>query len=394
MKILILSNGKGEDSIAVTVLRAVQKTASSSSPITLTALPLVGDGHGYRAIGVEVVGARPLLPSGGFGHQGFRNLVEDIRAGLFGLIGHQLATIRNENPDSILAVGDMFPVILGLLSKKPVIHIGTAFSLYLRKTFFFEDWLFRRCEKVFTRDAVTADYYQKKGIRAEYVGNVMMDDPTINADGGTRSVLPCSDTGCRNLDSCACGNDTLSQDKKDPHIVIGLIPSSRMDAYDNLERLFEICRHIPQRSLISFSVSIAPNLEMERIQSIASRFASELRIILETEPLISVIRKSTVAMGMTGTGNEQVVGLGCPLVLIQGRGPQSTKNRLIHYQRLLGESVSVPGGTDAVIGKQVGELLEQPERLTQMGVIGRERMGLPGGAIKIARGILQKDDFY
>ena len=386
MKILVISNGKGEDSIAVTVLQILQgviqtnRDSCGTKPV-IKALPIVGEGNAYRKIGIEVTGANRTQPSGGFPLQKVSMLVSDLRSGLFSAIRKQFRTIRAENPDMILAFGDIFPVILGLLAKKPVIHIGTAYSVHLRKLLRLEKWLFQQCKLVLSRDEFTAEHLRRNRINAHSFGNAMMDDPLLdssmfNVQCSTQEPQP------SNLEP---RTSNLEQMK-----IIGLVPSSRIDAYDNLQRMLEVIRLIPQKERITFLVSVAPNLDMQKIQAIIDPFKEDVQLELSRESLGYDIRRSSLMLGMTGTGNEQVVGLKTPLVLLEGSGPQSSKGRLNHYKKLLGKAIFIPKGSQQKIAQQIGELLQDDQRMREMGEGGAERMGQPGAAEKMAEAILEE----
>ena len=60
MKILFLSNGHGEDGIAVQVLQALRH---QDSELELCALPIVGEGNAYRKAEVPIISPVKTLPS-------------------------------------------------------------------------------------------------------------------------------------------------------------------------------------------------------------------------------------------------------------------------------------------------------------------------------------------
>ncbi|MFC1595768.1 lipid-A-disaccharide synthase-related protein [Candidatus Margulisiibacteriota bacterium] len=362
-KILVISNGKGEDSIAVTILNELRNSVEATG-VEIKALPVVGNGKGYSSADIEVVGSTEILPSGGFPLQKLTVLFKDIKAGLLATPIRHLHCIKQETPDFILAVGDIYPVLLGLLAKRPVIHIGTAYSVYLRSIMLLERWLFKKCLLVISRDRATAEHLCSKGIKAQYLGNAMMDDPLLDPES-PENALP---TAKR---------------------IIGLVPSSRIDAYDNLARMLEVVDKLPaeQSKGLTFVVPAAPSLDLERIKIIVNEYSSRMDIIIFTGSLGEAIRKSILVIGMTGTGNEQVSGLKTPLVLLSGSGPQSSAKRLKHYENLLGEAVFVPRGSTQKIGEQIGQLLSDKKRMARMGRVGAERMGESGGARRIAGAI-------
>jgi uncharacterized protein (TIGR03492 family) len=63
MKLLCISNGHGEDNIAVRILKELRRLPQAPS---LAALPLVGKGGPYQRLGIPIVGPTEALPSGGF----------------------------------------------------------------------------------------------------------------------------------------------------------------------------------------------------------------------------------------------------------------------------------------------------------------------------------------
>jgi len=63
MKLLCLSNGHGEDAIAIRILEQLQQ---QSPALKLAALPIVGEGLAYQSLNIPIVGAIEQMPSGGF----------------------------------------------------------------------------------------------------------------------------------------------------------------------------------------------------------------------------------------------------------------------------------------------------------------------------------------
>ena len=60
-RILFLSNGHGEDLIAATIIRELQKTMTAE----IIAMPIVGEGKVFNSLPVSVIGPRRPMPSGG-----------------------------------------------------------------------------------------------------------------------------------------------------------------------------------------------------------------------------------------------------------------------------------------------------------------------------------------
>ena len=201
MKLLCISNGHGEDAIALPVLQELRKLDPTTEIVTL---PIVGVGKAYSNNDFAIAGQVQTLPSGGF-NQDRRQLVRDLRGGLAGLTIDQLQTVRNwgKSGGQILAVGDIVPLLFAWLSGADYAFIGTAKSeYYIRDSqgqilasqqdsievktgsyyFPWERWLLSRdrCKAVFPRDKLTVENLRKHQIPAFDLGNPMkMELPQI-----------------------------------------------------------------------------------------------------------------------------------------------------------------------------------------------------------------------
>jgi uncharacterized protein (TIGR03492 family) len=92
MKLLSLSNGHGEDAIAVQILKALRQ--SNPSP-EMAALPMVGEGYAYSQAGIPIAGPVKKMASGGVIYlDGGRQLWGDGRGGLLGLTLAQYRVVR------------------------------------------------------------------------------------------------------------------------------------------------------------------------------------------------------------------------------------------------------------------------------------------------------------
>ena len=214
-KLLVLSNGHGEDIIAVRILEQLQ---SSYDALQLAALPIVGEGHAYKQLAIPLIGCVQQMPSGGFIYMDRRQLWRDLKDGLLQLTIAQYQATRNwaKSGGKILAVGDIVPLFIAWLSGADYAFVGTAKSEYylrdergwLAKTsllerwygsiyFPWERWLMQhpRCKAVFPRDTLTAEILQKFSIAAFDLGNPMMDgigaiqDVKIEAQNQELTVL-------------------------------------------------------------------------------------------------------------------------------------------------------------------------------------------------------------
>ena len=106
-RLLVLSNGHGEDLIA---LRVVCALLEQRPELELEVLPLVGEGQAFaadEAAGrLRRVGPRQRLPSGGFSNQSLRGLLSDLAAGVLGLSWRQWRLVRawGTRGDPVLAM--------------------------------------------------------------------------------------------------------------------------------------------------------------------------------------------------------------------------------------------------------------------------------------------------
>ncbi|MGL5063350.1 MAG: lipid-A-disaccharide synthase-related protein [Microcoleus sp.] len=446
MKILCLSNGHGEDIIALRILQALQNHPHSPE---IAVFPLVGEGRVFSQIETaNIIGPVQRMPSGGFIYMDGREFLRDIKGGLIQLTLAQFKAIRNwartqqESGDRncvILAVGDIVPLLFAWLSGLPYAFVGTAKSEYhlrdenglLTNKFGtwknwsgsvylpWERWLMSRqtCRAVFPRDALTAEILQKLGIPASNLGNPMMDG--LSPEPSAPAFY---------------GPDAELREMSRP-IAIALLPGSRApEAYANWQVIVEavggILSVMGDRKLL-FLGAISPELNLAALhpflESTGWRQEGEIRDLCPEEnilrppisstteiehkslnlqlPLTFVRGKATMilshnsfkdyvsqadlAIAMAGTATEQFVGLGKPAIAIPGNGPQFTSAFAEAQSRLLGPSLILVNHPAEVVGK-IQSLLREPDRLQLIAENGLRRMGKPGAAARIAECLMQR----
>lgn len=91
MQLLVLSNGHGEDAIALRIIEQLQCLPNAPK---IVALPLVGTGYAYTQRNIPIVGPMQQMPSGGFIYMDGRQLWQDIQGGLLKLTLAQYKVIR------------------------------------------------------------------------------------------------------------------------------------------------------------------------------------------------------------------------------------------------------------------------------------------------------------
>ena len=421
MKLLCISNGHGEDAIALPVLQELRKLAKSPEIVTL---PIVGVGQAYSSNDLAIAGQTQVMPSGGFLNQDRRQLVRDLQGGLVGLTIDQLRTVRDwgQSGGKILAVGDIVPLLFAWLSGADYAFIGTAKSeYYIRdrqgkilgsqqnsieaKTgcyyFPWERWLLSRnkCRAVFPRDRLTTEILQQHQIPAIDLGNPMMDGVVADL---SRSLF--------------YQPQSVKREIMRP-LIVTLLPGSRSpEAYANWERILiavaSLISVFKQRKIICLS-AIVPTLDLADLQGYLSRAGwlpvvdpgAELTdsipdpraiyyqrehatIAIGTQAYSQFMHQGDCAIAMAGTATEQFIGLGKPALIIPGVGPQFTPAFAEAQTRLLGESVIlVPQPQD--VGVEMQKLLQQPDRLQSIALNGLLRMGTPGAAKRIAECLME-----
>lgn len=333
MKTIIISNGHGEDLVGA-------KLAEKLSDVS--ALPIVGEGNAYKC---NVLGPRKKLPSGGFSLRNLSYLLKDLRSGLFGSFVQQIKIVRSGNWDLIVAIGDIVPMFLAKISKTPFIFLGVNKTYYYKWFGYYytpwEVWLLKSAKKVFTRDQLTADILVKKGIKAEYVGNPLMDVMT---------------------------NDKIQMTNKSSNQkIIGLLPGTREgDDKLNLEDFDKIKKEINK---------IDPSIEF---------------LVAQKENFEEVLSKATLVIGLSGTGNEQAAGMGIPIISFPGRGSQYTKKFGEAQAQLLGNALAyIPERNFNKISEKCLKIISDPMLRDNMGNSGRTRMQGGDSINKIAKYITQ-----
>ncbi len=385
-RILFLSNGHGEDTCNGEIIKAL---LSLDINLKMAAVPIVGEGNIYRRLGVPILTPTRTLPSGGFLYMNPFVFLQDIASGLIGLLGKQLQMIWKAAPhyDILMVTGDIVVAAIAYLTKQPYIIFLSAYSSYYEGKLnlgLILPYLLNsdRCLAVFTRDHFTADDLQKQGIKkAQFVGTPMMDNLTP--------------TGV---------NLNLDSESK----MIAILPGSRLPEAKNnlilLLKLVEIIDNIRNQKL-QFRVAAVSSLMVE-LDEIALSLGWQhqngilisqngLNIICYSDSFADILNAADLVLGMAGTANEQAVGLGKPVITIPGNGPAFTYRFAEAQLRLLGLSIQLIGtkpADDSILhqtAQKVMQTLENPDYLKSCLKNGEERMGKPGGSLKIAQFILE-----
>ena len=411
-RLLVLSNGHGEDLIA---LRVIEALASLQPEMSIAVLALVGEGSAFfgapAGLQLQQLGPCRRLPSGGFSNQSLKGLGQDLAAGLPRTTWQQLQVVRRwgATGQPILAVGDLLPLAMAWLGGGPYGFIGTPKSDYTwrsppppgwgaspvadayhrLKGSEWDPWEWvlmahRRCRCVAVRDGLTARGLRAHHIRAEAPGNPMMD-------GFVAKPLPAFlQTGRR----------------------VMLLPGSRLpEAFGNLQRLLaslpdsaacarlgELTVLVPIGPDLNDSPALASLLRKQGFQPMPPPPDSGAKTAWSRGPLQLLLGPgcfaawaawAEVGMATAGTATEQLVGLGVPALSLPGAGPQFTVGFARRQSRLLGGAVQ-PCRTPEQLGAWLLALLQDSRARIALGQKGRRRMGPAGGSQALARLVAER----
>jgi len=408
LKLLIVSNGHGEDLIAAHIARQLWQLAPENEYVVL---PLVGEGHAYRNLGLPYGLAGRQLPSGGFLYMDGKQFLRDLKGGLLSLTWQQLQVLRTWAcaGGKILAVGDIVPLMMAWLSGADYAFVGTAKSdYYLRDEggwlasssaldkyfgsvyYPWEQWLLARpqCRAVFVRDHLTQEGLARQGIKSESLGNPMMDGLEPRLDLENFVVAPQSNS-----------------------LKLVLLPGSRSpEAENNWRLILEALGGFSPQPLVALG-AIAPSLELERFtNSINSQQWHSLDpktlgsithldphclawqnhqqlLILSQKAYPESLHWAQAAIALAGTACEQLVGLGKPVVTITGAGPQFNALFARRQTYLLGPAVTWVSSPSQV-PQTLTHILADQAQGAAIATQGRQRLGPPGASERIARRIL------
>ena len=397
IKILFISNGHGEDAIGA---RLAQEFRALEPEWTLEALPIVGRGNAYQQSGVRVIGPRWAMPSGGFTFTKLEWLLKDWRAGMYAQTHAQHWAARDSRADVVIVVGDVYAlwVTFSFACKdaKPLVYqVQPLVSRYYQDgmtpqtrasrisrvtvdSFTApERWYMKRVEKVFARDARTATWLHELGVpQATFKGNVMMD-----------LLIPELELA-----------PTL-----DGRPVLALLPGTRDDYRFSLPIMLETAELLPELQAFAAFPDDVLNLELPRGWSWVAPTALETAISADVTALhiggarvpvlrgafAALLHHACVALGTAGTGNEQAVGLGVPVVGFVTKGPQFTDSFARAQQRLLGAGLQLEPADPVRLAAAVRVGASDPSWRAATRAAGLERMGTAGAARGVAQSLLE-----
>ena len=397
-KLLFLSNGHGEDLIALQVLQSLHVLFPD---FQLEVFPLVGKGKVFDSAISEgwlsKVGPSITLPSGGFSNQSVLGLFSDISAGLFKLTCQQWRFVRSCDVSlcAVVAVGDLLPLFFAWTSGAAFGFIGTPKSDYTwrsRPGFALSDFYHRlkgtewdpweytlmrstRCKIVAVRDQLTARGLRQHGVSAQAPGNPMMDC--------MQSLF-------------------LPKALKKFRRVLLLCGTRVPEAGRNFVRLIKATQLIKSKAPIAILVSLGSEPSLKEIEhllcslgykqvalvddSIAAQahWVNDSCNVLIGSGNFSIWSSwAEVGLATAGTATEQLVGLGIPALSLPGNGPQFTQGFASRQSRLLGGAVKTCRSAE-LLADELQKLLNDEVLRQSMAIAGPRRMGRSGGSTALA----------
>lgn len=372
MRILVLSNGHGEDVIGSRLARHLQAEAPG---LEITAHPLVGTGRAYRDAGITVQGPVRTLPAGGLTFHTAANFLADLRAGLLQLTFRQLRFLRwSDRPDAVIVVGDVWALALSLLSGLPperrfalqtLVSVRQATGprprfnrLLMERITPLEAWLQRRFTgRVWLRDAQTASALRSRGVsQAAYAGSLLFDEAPVRASEDSRQVL--------------------------------LLPGSRQSASESLARMLPLTRELTDVTWkVAWAGAELP--EPAGWQLVPGEPAvlkqGNSTVELHRNAFEALLPQASLVVGTAGTALEMAAAAGLPVVTF-ALGEGHSAAFVANQQRLLAGALSVADSADvSVLAPLVDRLLTDSEARAKVARAGAEILGEPGGLPRIAR---------
>lgn len=373
-RILVLSNGAGEDAIAAKILARLPQSVQDA----VVCCPLVGPGKALESR-FELCGPRVLPPSEGLFRESMMLAVRDLWHGTLRGHARQLQFLRSQQSSVRLtvAVGDLFPVVwAGLAGLAPIVFVGTAKSVYHHPYSWPERWLLRRyASRSLVRDGVTAERLGEQGVEAQWLGNAMMDE--VQPSG---NPLPAWGEGP----------------------VLTLFPGSRSQAAEVLPFQLEVVSDLARRlgSPVQAAVAAAPGVDLAQLTArcdcwqlkaadgenglLGYLTSGEQTVAIFAGRLGDLLQASELALGQAGTANEQAAGAGVPVVAFDARAGGGLRWYRKRQKGLLGDAVAVVPKTLESVSAEAFRLLTDRAEHQRRVEIGRERMGPPGGTERMA----------
>ena len=333
-RILLLSNGHGEDLSGSLIAKQLV-----NSGYIVEALPIVVNGIHYEKEKIKIIGKTKEFTTGGIGYNSFKGRLNEIFGGeiIYVLKRLYLTYKIRKKYNYFFVVGDIVPVFFAWVCNKEFFTYLVAYSSHYEgklklpwpSKFFL---ISKKAKKIYTRDFLTAnDLTSQLKKTVSFFGNPYMDKYFFRG-----------------------------KELKKSDFSIGLFPGSRFpEILKNVVLILEVLEALSDFSYfqkIEFNFAIVNALPSSKIREIFEnrkwvylekineknllKFQyKSLTVNLYWNTFDEILLKSRLCISMAGTAAEQAIGLGKPVIQIEGKGPQFTKSFAEAQRRLLGKYV-------------------------------------------------------
>ena len=396
-KIIVASNGYGEDAIGVVLAKKLREKFPLSE---IAAFPLVGRGEAYSREGFEIKSAPSVTPSGGVVKYSVKDLWGDMRAGLLKHIRSQLSDWRKIAGEirTPICVGDVYLILHTLFgSGKRPIFTATAKTVYLSGHWKIERAIINKFTlRTWTRDKKSAE---QLGGKAVYAGSPVMDllERKVNYPGSSMMnlraekespVINLHDDKSKYSGSNLRGKNENSVMANQHGDVILILPGSRLRACKDVKILLEAVEILKQNGENNFRMVLAPTLPVKEFFASCENLGwlktsdvltkNDIKISLTTETVAIASQNVKILLGLGGTANQLCAGLGIPVVSINEKGKRVQK-------KLLGDAEILTEANSQALAEAVMKILRDNKLYDFMSRAGRERMGEPGAVENIVK---------
>ncbi len=391
-KVLLLSNGHGEDLSGALIGEALRKLEHQ-----VEALPLVGLGIPYKDAEIKLLSKGQEFSTGGLGYTSIKGRITELFQGqiIYLLKKIWLLLLTANQYDLIVVIGDVIPILAARLSGRPTVAYLVAYSSHYEGRLKLP-WPSKICLKsrhllgIFCRDQLTADDLTIQLNRhVSFLGNPFMD-PVLNKQ--------------EQFPKCK--------------FRIGLLPGSRRpELEDNLIMMLKVVNFLPEELFetqsLKTDLALVKSLNDNELETLISRHGWQISTDTDEGPkkivrgrysisvrrgsFSKVLQSSDLLLCMAGTAAEQAIGLAKPVLQMPGNGPQFTASFAEAQRRLLGPTIfcASKNSTEADLFKNTAKvavnLLQRikEDRLFQKEceLQAKKRLGISGGGERLAKAI-------
>ena len=351
-KIVVASNGYGEDAIGAVLAKKLRARFPESE---IFAFPLVGRGDAYTKAGFNVKTTLSVTPSGGVLKYSLKDLIGDIRSGLFKQVRAQLRDWKKLAHEirTPICVGDVYLLLHTLWgSGARPLFTATAKTVYLSGHWKIERAIINKFTvRTWARDSGSAE---QLGKRAVYSGNPVMD----LLEGENKNLI-------------------------EPENLILLLPGSRSRACNDVKLLLDAAEIINNSRNFKFRMVLAPTLDLKNFISSCEAYGwkyenenknltrNNIKIELTLKTIAKAADGVKILIGLGGTANQLCAGLGIPVISINEKGKRVQK-------KLLGDSEILVNADSSELANTALKIIDDENLYKFMSEAGKKRMGHPG----------------